>query len=98
MEKAKQQYETALYYFPDHALSNNNIGLIFFNEGQKENAVANFRTAYAFAPRNVEIMCNYALSFHVEGQLDSARVYYNKVLEINPNHTNARKNLNAIAR
>lgn len=97
MEKAKQQYETALCYFPDHALSNN-IGLIFFNEGQKENAVAHFRTAYAFAPRNVEIMCNYALSFHVEGQLDSARVYYNKVLEINPNHTNARKNLNAIAR
>ena len=96
IEQAKQAYLQALSHFPDHALSNNNLGLILFKEGNNKEAIEHFRIAYSFAPTNIEILSNHALSFQLEGENDSARFYYEKVLKLNPNHTIAKTNLKTL--
>ena len=56
-------------------------------------AVAEFLKAESLQPKNKEILFKIALEYWYDQKLDETAEYYNKVLEIDPNHTQAHLNL-----
>jgi tetratricopeptide (TPR) repeat protein len=71
--------------YPDFALAQNDLGVLNFNQGNKEKALAYFEKAAALAPDNINIQKNLADYYHVElNRSEEAMQIYLEVLKRNP--------------
>ncbi len=72
------------------------IGLIYLNLKRYDDAVTEFSKCIKIEPQNID--CLYALGIVADEQKnnDLALHYYYKVLNINPNHTNAKNAINRL--
>lgn len=71
--------------YPDYALAHNDLGVLYFSEGDKEKSLQHYEKAAALEPRNSVFQKNLADFYYViSGRTEEALEIYLKMLEANP--------------
>jgi protein O-mannosyl-transferase len=78
---------------PNTWLGHCNLGVVLFQKGQVDDAVAQYQKALEINPNYVAAHYNLGNALFQKGQLDQALAQYQKAVEINPNDAEARINL-----
>jgi len=74
-----------LAVYPDFALAHNDLGVLYYKEGEKEKARQHYEQAARLEPDNLTFQKNLADFYFLEaGDLEGALRIYLKVLEANP--------------
>jgi|GEM_PF-573175 len=74
-----------LQLFPDHALAHNDLGVLYYHEGDKEKAFKLYQKASELEPENLTFRKNLADFYYVElKQVEEALRIYHDILEKNP--------------
>ena len=77
--------ETLLKTYPDYAIAHNDLGVLCYNQGDKEEALQHYEKAAQLAPYNDTFQKNLADFYYVEaGRMEEALQIYVKLLETNP--------------
>ena len=74
----------------------NNLGIIFQEKGQLDDAITKLQAAIALRPDNAPAHDNLAKAFLKKGQVAEAMVHYRKLLEIEPQNVEARNTLGTV--
>ena len=74
---------------PDNALDYNNRGLVYFQSGQLESAIADYNTALKLNPQLASAYNNRANYYAACGQLTAALADYDRALDLNPSYVRA---------
>ena len=74
-----------LAVYPDYALAHNDLGVLYYNEGEKEKALKHYAQAAQLEPNNLTFQKNLAdfYYFELDRVEEAVKVYY-KILEKNP--------------
>jgi tetratricopeptide (TPR) repeat protein len=82
------ELRTLLLARPDFALAHNDLGVLLYGQGDKENAARHYAEAVRIEPQNSGFLKNRADFLYVEeGRLEEALKLYLKVLENDPRDT-----------
>ena len=74
--------------FPEFGRAHNDLGVLYYQRGDKENAVTHYQKAAQLQPENVTFKKNLADFYYVEqGRVEDALKIYVEVLAINPEDT-----------
>ncbi len=74
-----------LRFYPEHAIAHNDLGVLYFNAGDKEKAQTHYEKAAQFDPDNTTCQKNLADFYYVEqGRIEEALKIYNNILNKNP--------------
>ena len=77
--------EKLLERYPDFALAHNDLGVLYFNQGEKDKAFDHYRKAAEIQPDNITIQKNLANFYHIEKQqFQEAMELYLKILKMDP--------------
>jgi protein O-mannosyl-transferase len=71
----------------------NNLGIIFLDKGQLDDAISKLQAAIDLRPENAPAHDNLAKALLKKGQVTEAMVHYRKFLEIEPGNVEARNTL-----
>jgi protein O-mannosyl-transferase len=71
----------------------NNLGIIFLNKGQLDDAISKLQAAIDLRPENAPAHDNLAKALLKKGQVAEAMVHYRKFLELEPANVEARNTL-----
>jgi tetratricopeptide (TPR) repeat protein len=71
----------------------NNLGIIFLDKGQLDDAISKLQAAVDLRPENAPAHDNLAKALLKKGQMDEAMVHYRKFLELEPTNVEARNTL-----
>jgi tetratricopeptide (TPR) repeat protein len=83
--EAVSALETLLEYNPDFALAHNDLGVLCYQQGDKDKALDAYETAARLEPSNSTFQKNLADYYYVEeGRVEEAMQVYVKVLENDP--------------
>lgn len=74
---------------PDYPNGFLNLGIAYLKMGQAQEAVGAFRDELSYHPQSAEADNNLGVIFLLDGEIDSARVYCRRALEIKPYYTDA---------
>ena len=66
--------------------AHSNLGMVLFQKGQVDEAIAQFQKALEINPNSRRTHYNLGNALFQKGQLDEAIAQYQKALEINPNY------------
>jgi tetratricopeptide (TPR) repeat protein len=91
----RSKYEEAIYAlekllesYPDYSLAHNDLGVLYYNKGDKEKAQLHYERAVSLNPGNPTFLKNLADFYYVElKRIDEAASLYEKVLCIRPQDT-----------
>jgi glycosyltransferase involved in cell wall biosynthesis len=84
-EEGIGELERLLKIYPDFGLAHNDLGVLYFNQGEKEKAVEHYEHAARVDPLNGTFQKNLADIYFVEvGRTEEALQIYLKLLENNP--------------
>jgi tetratricopeptide (TPR) repeat protein len=72
LDKARADYDRAIFLNPKDVDAWNTRGLIFYKKGQLDRAIEDFDRAISLAPAYSESYYNRGLAFQKSGQLDKA--------------------------
>jgi tetratricopeptide (TPR) repeat protein len=86
-------WQTTLRLNPDCWLAHNNLGHSFFQQGQVDEAIAQFQKAVEIEPDYAEAHNNLGNGFFQLGRVDEAIAQYQKALQIMPDNAEVRDNL-----
>lgn len=81
---AESVYLAVLKYDPDNPLVYNDLGIVFFIQNKKDEAIFNFKKAVQLNPKYENAIYNLANTYYHFGDDEKARVYYSRLLKINP--------------
>jgi len=110
-----------LISYPEFALAHNDLGVLYYKAGKKEDAFEHYKKAAELQPENINFQKNLVqeaieiyvkilslnprdiecllmlghISLSIE-KVDDSKVFYSKVLEVDPNNADARQNLESI--
>ena len=71
--------------YPDYALAHNDLGVLYYKEGEKEKALEQYERAVQLEPNNDNFQKNLADFYYVEaGRIEEALQIYVKLLDANP--------------
>ena len=74
-----------LSIYPDYALAHNDLGVLYYNAGDKEQALDQYEQAAQLEPENIIFQKNLADFYFVEaGRIEEALQIYVKLLEADP--------------
>ena len=74
-----------LSIYPDYALAHNDLGVLYYNDGNKKEALNHYQQAVRLEPENATFQKNVADFYFVEaGRVEEALQIYIKLLEANP--------------
>ena len=97
LDGAVRQLEAILRLSPDYPLAHNDLAVIYYQEGSKEEALFHYEKAAALAPGNSIFQKNLADFYFVEGRdIDGAIAIYLKLLEKEPKNIETLMNLGRI--
>ena len=83
--EGKGALERLLNAYPDYGLAHNDLGVLFYNEGNKSEALHHYEKAAQVEPFNDTYQKNLADFYYVEaGRMGEALQIYVKLLEMNP--------------
>ena len=71
----------------------NNLGIIFLDKGQLDDAISKLQAAIDLRPENAPAHDNLAKALLKKGQVAEAMVHYRKFLELEPANVEARNTL-----
>lgn len=80
----------ALAVTPNNDVALNNLGIIFMDKGQLDDAISKLQAAVDLRPENGPAHNNLAKALLQKGRMNEAMVHYRKFLEIEPNNVEAR--------
>ena len=80
----------ALAVTKNNDVAENNLGIIFLQKGQLDEAISRLQAAIDLRPENGPAHDNLAKAFLQKGRLEEAMVHYRKFLEIEPHNVEAR--------
>ena len=84
-KEAVDVLEQLVASYPDHAFAHNDLGFLYFNEGDKEKTLQHYKMAAALEPQNYVFQKSLADFYYVVlGQVEDALEYYAKALSRNP--------------
>jgi GT2 family glycosyltransferase/MoaA/NifB/PqqE/SkfB family radical SAM enzyme/cytochrome c-type biogenesis protein CcmH/NrfG len=84
-EKAIEKLEELLESHPDFSLADNDLGVLYYKQGNKEKALDHYEKAAELEPENMTFQKNLADFYCAElGRLEDALRIYNKILESDP--------------
>jgi tetratricopeptide (TPR) repeat protein len=83
-EEAKTYYDRVLLLTPKMAEANNNLGEIYYRQGQLDQALACFERARAERPHSAEAHNNTANVLKDQGKFEAALASYDKADELRP--------------
>ena len=93
LDKAHEQFETAIKLYPDHHKGYYNLGLIYHRKGDLKRAMEYFQRAVTLNPESIKGHYNLATLYAQQGLLDLAIRHYTKVIELDPDVVEAHYNL-----
>ena len=74
--------------YPDYALAHNDLGVLYFSEGDKEKSLQYYQKAAVLEPQNSVFQKNLADFYYaILGRTEAALEIYLKILEANPTDT-----------
>ncbi len=86
IESAKVRLEKLVEINPDFATGHNDLGVLAYKEGLKDEAFKHYAVAVKLQPENIIFLKNLADYYYVElGMIEEALKLYVKVLQIEPN-------------
>jgi tetratricopeptide (TPR) repeat protein len=94
-EKAEKVLKKAIMSDPKYPLSYNNLGLLYYNNGKKEEGIALYRKALKLSPFYTDALNNLAMAYNEKGMYPEAIRLYQKALQTNPNYDLLYSNLGA---
>ncbi len=97
-DAALEGYQQALRYTTDDPRPAFNLGNIYSERGQLQEAIAAYEQAIALDPTYSSSYHNLGLVYERLGQLDKAIELWEKTLDVDPNHVNAGFNLQRVGR
>src|SRR5262249_53403914 len=74
----------------------NNLGIIFLDKGQLDDAISNLQAAIDLRPENAPAHDNLAKALLKKGQVAEAMIHYRKFLELEPANVEARNTLGTV--
>ncbi|MCF8131041.1 MAG: tetratricopeptide repeat protein [Deltaproteobacteria bacterium] len=84
-KEAVDTLEELVASYPDHTLAHNDLGVLYFHEGDKEKTLEHYEKAAELEPGNSIFQRNLADFYYVIlGRTEEAFEIYKKVLEANP--------------
>jgi len=84
-KEAKKALEQLLLANPDFAIAHNDLGVLYYQEGDTTTAMKHYERAVALQPVNINFIKNLADFYFVKlGRVEDAMNLYLKVLNINP--------------
>ncbi|MBW2032908.1 MAG: tetratricopeptide repeat protein [Deltaproteobacteria bacterium] len=77
--------EKYLESYPGYAIAHNDLGVLYYNQGKKDKAVAHYEKAAQLQPENITFKKNLADFYYVElGRIKDALMIYLDILELHP--------------
>ncbi|MBF0133606.1 MAG: glycosyltransferase family protein [Magnetococcales bacterium] len=89
-------HDRANHPLPDFVLAHYNLGNVFKQQGDAEQAIASFQKAIAHAPQFAEARLNLGSVYHTQGRMEQAQACYLEALRLRPNYPEALINLGLI--
>jgi Tfp pilus assembly protein PilF len=86
-------FEHALRVTENNTVMQNNLGVVFVEQGRFADAIPHFTKALQIRPKDVKAQINLAVSLAHLGDLQKAIEHYRKALELEPHHAGAHNNL-----
>jgi cytochrome c-type biogenesis protein CcmH/NrfG len=86
---AAEAYRRALEIDPSSVNVRTDYGACLYGMGLPERAIEEFRITLVNDPRHAIALFNMGIVFHDLGQADSAKVYWQRCLEVDPNGSSA---------
>jgi tetratricopeptide (TPR) repeat protein len=90
---SKTLFTHALAVTKNNDVAMNNLGIIFLEKGQLDEAISNLQAAIDVRPENAPAHDNLAKALLQKGQVAEAMVHYRKFLELEPDNVEARNTL-----
>jgi GT2 family glycosyltransferase/Flp pilus assembly protein TadD/glycosyltransferase involved in cell wall biosynthesis len=83
--EAIAEFEKLVEFYPDFAVGHNDLGVLYYNTGDKEKALRHYQQAAHLQPENMTLQKNLADFLYVEcGQVEEALQIYVNVLAAHP--------------
>ena len=97
LDAAARELETILKDSPDFPLAHNDLAVIYYQNGNKDQALYHYERAAALAPKNSTFQKNLADFYFVEGRnIDGAVAIYLELLQKEPRNIETLMNLGTI--
>ncbi len=93
LSEAKDLFQRAINIQPENAVANNNLGLIYMEEGRGKEAEIRYRVALKANPNYPQALNNLALLYSKEGSYEEAIRLYKNALKIDPYYPEAHLNM-----
>jgi tetratricopeptide (TPR) repeat protein len=93
---AETLWQTTIRRNPGCWMACNNLGLDYFQQGQVDDAIAQYQRAMAIQPNDAQAHYNLGLVYFRQGWMDEAIAQYQTALAIQPDYANAHNNLGLI--
>lgn len=87
MEKAIEEWETAVLLYPLHPEANNSLANIALMQGKYHDAITRYRIALEGRPENSEAHYNLGMAFEKLGNMEEAAMHYREFIRMaSPKH------------
>ena len=86
-EKGKEAYLKVLFYDPESLAANLALAAIYKKENKLSNALVHLKAASTNAPKNKQVLKDYAATLLQAGQAGRSLEAYERLLELDPNNT-----------
>ena len=84
-DEAIQGLENLVESWPKFAIAHNDLGVLYYDRGEKEKALTHYQEAARLQPENITFQKNLADFYYVEeGRIEEALQIYVKILESQP--------------
>jgi tetratricopeptide (TPR) repeat protein len=92
-DDAMAQFRAVLEESPSHARAHLGLGLVYCFVGMFDESIDEMKLAADCAPTWVDAHLNLAKTYAMLGMYEEAKVEFNRVLELQPGHPEAKKQL-----
>lgn len=96
VDRAIEEYETAVRLRPDNPGARYNLGTAYMSRGSVEKAIEQFRAALQLSPDYLNAHFNLAFAYKAGGLIEKSIEHYLIVLKLNPDFSQAHVNLGNI--
>jgi Flp pilus assembly protein TadD len=95
---ASELFNRVLEKAPDHARALHYAGVLAYQEGRSDEAIARIGKSLALEPDRADYYSNLGIVLQSAGRLEAAIDTYRRAIAIDPRHANAHSNLGVLLR